>query len=60
MCVPWESNPQPFALLTQCSTTEPQEQILNFDFFCQFELNNSVEDAEVFKLINYFFLKVVN
>ncbi len=22
MCVPWESNPQPFALLTQCSTTE--------------------------------------
>ncbi len=28
MCVPWESNPQPFALLTQCSTTEPQEHIL--------------------------------
>ncbi len=25
ICVPWESNPQPFALLTQCSTTEPQE-----------------------------------
>ncbi len=25
MCIPWESNPQPFALLTQCSTTEPQE-----------------------------------
>ncbi len=25
MCVPWESNPQPFALLTQCSTTEPPE-----------------------------------
>ncbi len=23
MCVPWESNPQPFVLLTQCSTTEP-------------------------------------
>ncbi len=22
ICVPWESNPQPFALLTQCSTTE--------------------------------------
>ncbi len=21
--IPWESNPQPFALLTQCSTTEP-------------------------------------
>ncbi len=28
MCVPWESNPQPFAQLTQCSTTEPQEHII--------------------------------
>ncbi len=27
-CVPWELNPQPFARLTQCSTTEPQEQEL--------------------------------
>ncbi len=27
VCVSWESNPQPFALLTQCSTTEPQEHI---------------------------------
>ncbi len=26
--VPWELNPQPFALLTQCSTTEPQEHII--------------------------------
>ncbi len=25
MCVPWELNPQPFALLTHRSTTEPQE-----------------------------------
>ncbi len=25
MYVPWESNPQPFALQMQCSTTEPQE-----------------------------------
>ncbi len=25
MCVPWELNSQPFALLKQCSTTEPQE-----------------------------------
>ncbi len=29
MCVPWELNPQTFALLTQCSTTEPQEH-----YFC--------------------------
>ncbi len=28
MCVPWELNLQPFAVLTQCSTTEPQEHIL--------------------------------
>ncbi len=29
MCVPWELNPQPFfALLTQCSTTEPQEHFI--------------------------------
>ncbi len=27
MCVPWELNPQPFALLMQCSTTEPQGHI---------------------------------
>ncbi len=27
MCVPWELNPQLFALLMQCSTTEPQEYI---------------------------------
>ncbi len=27
MCVPWESNPQPFTLLTQCSTTEPHRII---------------------------------
>ncbi len=25
-CVPWESNPQPFALLMQRSTTELQDQ----------------------------------
>ncbi len=28
MCGPWELNPQPFALLTQCSATEPQEHYL--------------------------------
>ncbi len=39
-CVPWESNPQPFALLTQCSTTEPlehtehhTEQFVNVQYF---------------------------
>ncbi len=27
ICVPWESNPQPFVLLKQCSTTEPREHL---------------------------------
>ncbi len=31
MCVPWESNPQPFALLTQRSTTEPQEKQIFYE-----------------------------
>ncbi len=30
VCVPLELNPQPFALPTQCSTTEPQK---HFRFF---------------------------
>ncbi len=29
MRVPWESNPQPFVLLTQCSTTEPHRILYN-------------------------------
>jgi len=28
MCVPWELNPQPFVLLTQFFTTEPQEHVI--------------------------------
>ncbi len=38
MCVPWELNPQPFSLLMQCSTTEPQEQMADFEteyVFCK-------------------------
>ncbi len=30
ICVPWESNPEPFALLTQCSTTEPHRNTFVF------------------------------
>ncbi len=33
MCIPWELNPQPFELLMQCSTTEPQEQVYWICFF---------------------------
>ncbi len=32
LCVPWELNPQPFALLMQCSTTEPQEHIVTYKY----------------------------
>ncbi len=32
-CVPWELNPRPFALLTQCSTTEPQEHSFQIHSF---------------------------
>ncbi len=39
MCVPRESNPQPFALLTQCSTTEPHRNTGMFiQFYHLFEL----------------------
>ncbi len=36
-CVPWESNPQPFALLTQCSTTEPHRNTcwINYGYWAQ-------------------------
>ncbi len=30
-CVPWESNPQPFAQLTQCSTTEPHRNTVSLE-----------------------------
>ncbi len=37
VCVPWESSPQPFALLTQCSTTEPH-RILQNGIWCHLGL----------------------
>ncbi len=46
MCVPWELNPQPFALLTQCSTTEPQEHYV-------------LQNKNIFKQIIFFFLTFV-
>ncbi len=48
MCVPWESNPQPFALLTQCSTTEPQEQ---HDFTASLLLSSVSHDPSEIILI---------
>ncbi len=37
VCVPWELNPQPFALLTQCSTTEPQKHKYMWIKMCSFK-----------------------
>ncbi len=42
MCVPWESNPQPFALLTQCFTTEPQEHYLLYTTVQLLYINNRI------------------
>ncbi len=50
MCVPWESNPQPFALLTQCSTTEPQE--------CYAFNNRIYKISYYFHAISYYFLAI--
>ncbi len=36
MCVPWELDPWPFALLSQCSTTESQEHSIVWDTFVVF------------------------
>ncbi len=32
-CDPWESNPQPFALQTQCSTTEPHRNTIDISMY---------------------------
>ncbi len=40
MCVPWESNPQPFVQLTQCSTTEPHRNIYIVFFILYCIINN--------------------
>ncbi len=52
MCVPWESNPQPFALLTQCSTTEPQEhRMLSMPLYRTSGLENVTVEINADKVI---------
>ncbi len=50
VCVPWELNPQPFALLTQCSTTEPQE------YFITSLLNLKVNFCDWFGILIFLFV----
>ncbi len=64
MCVPRELKPQPFALLTQCSTTEPQEhRSRNFKliFFTNSAVvvTSHVRSHVVFKFLNYVTDKIV-
>ncbi len=56
MRVPWELNPQPFVLLTQCATTEPQEQTWDIHVQCHNDAKIYI-DAEHFL---FFFLFVVH
>ncbi len=44
ICVPWELNPWPFALLTQCSTTEPQEHYIT-TLQTHSQLNNGTHEG---------------
>ncbi len=55
MCVPWELNPQPFALLTQCSTTEPQE-LLEWPFALCIHLTGLISTH---LLVSVMFLAVI-
>ncbi len=47
VCVPWELNQQPFVLLTQCSTTEPQEHYV-------IQFNNTVVVTNISQLCIWF------
>ncbi len=55
MCVPWKSNLQPFALLTQCSTTEPQDIffiISNFSYFILTNCQGNISYLAIFILFD--------
>ncbi len=46
MCVPWELNPQPFALLTQCSTTEPHRNTVYIECSCGSVVEHCISSAK--------------
>ncbi len=57
ICVPWELNPQPFAPLTQCSTTEPQEHgTYKYALLTNNKLNNILYICIIY---NYKFLHLL-
>ncbi len=60
MCVPWELNPQPFALLTQCSTTETQEHVETFEKKQQRQLLVGLLFQHDLTAIRIYFFEVAN
>ncbi len=54
MCVPWELNTQPFALLMQCSTTEPQEHYMQLNLRCHVFLVNGPHSLNISRM--HFFI----
>ncbi len=62
MCVPWESNPQPFALLTQCSTTEPHSNIPDKPYGLTDSSTEQISlhrlDTFIFKYINIYIQQI--
>ncbi len=56
MCVPWEFNPQPFALLMKCSTTEPQEHRLYVNEMTKPIINNILASINVANMETFGFV----
>ncbi len=54
MCVSWELNPQPFALLTQCSTTEHNASVMEISLWV---LIKTVKP--IFKSVHYMFQSIL-
>ncbi len=46
MCVPWEANPQPFALLTTSSTTEPHDHSVFLPLFVLWNISHIIFATE--------------
>ncbi len=63
VCVPWELNPRLFALLTQCSTTEPQEHFYHIHTYALvfiFKDDHSITKAHVLINTTMFICIVLN
>ncbi len=57
MCVPWELNPQPFALLTQCSTNEPHRNTQEYIYIYTCPCSGTVH---LIGILNYSLLSYIS